>query len=93
MGELVERAFTEQRLLEAWDSVRDAALADGEAGPEVERFEAAAARHVSELAEALGGGTFQPHPVARVEIAKPGGGVRRLAVPTGTANCAVAQAI
>ena len=81
MGELVERAFTEQRLLEAWSQVRDAALADGEAGAEVDRFEAAAARHVSELAAALGDGTFQPHPVLRVEIAKTGGGVRRLAVP------------
>src|SRR5579859_2179421 len=82
MGELAERAFTEQRLLDAWSEARDAALADGEVGPEVERFEAAAARHVSELAEALSAGTFQPHPVARVEIAKPGGGVRRLAVPS-----------
>ena len=82
MGELTERAFTEQRLLDAWSDVRDAALADGEAGAEVERFEAAAARHVSELAAALSAGTFQPHPVARVEIAKRGGGVRRLAVPS-----------
>jgi CRISP-associated protein Cas1 len=81
MGELVERAFTEQRLLDAWQEVRDAAMADGEGGPEVDRFEAAAARHVSELAEALRNGTFQPHPVVRVEIAKPSGGVRRLAVP------------
>ena len=70
MGELVERAFTEQRLLEAWSEVRDAALADGDAGPEVERFEAAAARHVSELAEALGGGTFQPHPVGFLHWAR-----------------------
>jgi hypothetical protein len=49
MGELLERAFTEQRLLDAWREVRDAALADGEGGPEVNRFEAAAARHVSQL--------------------------------------------
>ena len=32
MGEMLERAFTEQRLLDAWAEVRDAALADGEAG-------------------------------------------------------------
>jgi hypothetical protein len=30
---------------------------------------------------ALAGGSFQPSPVVRVEIAKHGGGVRRLAVP------------
>ena len=85
MGELLERAFTEQRLLDAWGSVREAALADGEGGPEVDRFEAAAARKISELAATLSDGTFKPHPVVRVEIAKHGGGPRRLAVPTATA--------
>ncbi|HLI39919.1 MAG TPA: CRISPR-associated endonuclease Cas1 [Streptosporangiaceae bacterium] len=82
MGELLERAFTEQRLLDAWAEVRDAALADGEGGSEVDRFEAAAARHVAQLAAALGDGTFRPHPVVRVDIAKRGGGVRELAVPS-----------
>jgi len=77
MGELLDRAFAEQRLLDAWHEVREAALADGEAGPEVEHFEAAAARKVSELAAELASGTFQPSPVVRVEIAKHGGGVRR----------------
>ena len=81
MGELLDRAFTEQRLLEAWSAVREAALADGEAGPEVERFEAAAARRISELSVSLAHGTFQPSAVMRVEIAKPSGGVRPLAVP------------
>jgi CRISP-associated protein Cas1 len=79
---MFERAFTEQRLLDAWDDVRSAALADGDGGPEVDRFEAAAARRVSELARALADGMFEPDPVVRVEIAKPGGGVRRLAVPS-----------
>jgi hypothetical protein len=82
MGEMFERAFTEQRLLDAWDDVRTAALADGDGGPEAERFEAAAAQLVSEMAQALADGTFEPQPVVRVEIAKPGGGVRRLAVPS-----------
>jgi CRISPR-associated protein Cas1 len=81
MGELLERAFTEQRLLEAWAEVREAALADGEAGPAVEEFEAAAARHVTQLATALADGSFEPHPVTRVEIPKPSGGIRKLAVP------------
>jgi CRISPR-associated protein Cas1 len=82
VGELFERAFTEQRLLDAWDQVRDSALADGHGGPEVDRFEAAAARHVSELAQELSGGAFEPQAVVRVEIARSGGGVRRLAVPS-----------
>ena len=81
MGELLDRAFTEQHLLNAWEAVREAAYADGEGGPEVERFEAAAARRVSELAASLASGAFQPSPVVRVEIVKSSGGVRRLAVP------------
>ena len=81
MGEVLDRAFTEQRLLDAWAEVRDAALADGDAGPEVERFEKAAAHHIGELAAALADGTFEPHPVLRVAIAKHDGGVRKLAVP------------
>jgi CRISPR-associated protein Cas1 len=82
MGELLARAFTEQALLDAWDEVRDAALEDGEAGAEVEQFEVAAARKISHLAESLADRTFSPHPVHRAEIAKRGGGTRRLAVPT-----------
>jgi CRISP-associated protein Cas1 len=81
MGELLARAFTEQALLDAWSEVRDAALADGKAGPEVDHFEAAAARNLSELAAELADGSFGPHPVVRVEIAKPSGGLRKLAVP------------
>ncbi len=84
MGELLERAFTKQRLLDAWEAVRDAARADGDVGPEVERVEVAAARNVSSIAKALADGTFEPKPVVRVEIAKPSGGVRLLAVPVLT---------
>lgn len=84
MGDLLARAFTEQALLAAWSQARDAALADGEAGPEVDEFEAAAARRVSELAEDLADGSFKPHPAVRVEIVKRSGGFRRLAVPSLT---------
>jgi len=62
--------------------VRDAALADGDGGPEIDHFEAAAARRISQLAEDLTDGSFSPNPVSRVEIAKHGGGIRRLAVPS-----------
>jgi retron-type reverse transcriptase len=82
VGDLLARAFTEQALLDAWADARDAALADGEAGAEVERFEAAAARRVSQLAETLADGTFTPGPLMRIEIAKPAGGLRRLEVPS-----------
>jgi retron-type reverse transcriptase len=82
MGEMFERAFTEQRLLEAWQEAREAALDDGDAGAAVEQFEAAAARNIGELSEGLADGTFEPQPVVRVEVAKPGGGTRKLSIPS-----------
>src|SRR5258708_33300567 len=82
MGEMFERAFAEQRLLDAWQEAREAALADGDAGAAVEEFEAAAARNIGEIAGALADGTFEPQPVVRVEVAKPGGGTRKLSIPS-----------
>lgn len=38
--------------------------------------------HYEEIKERLLNGTYQPQPVLRVEIPKPGGGVRKLGVPT-----------
>ncbi len=82
MGELTARAFTEQALLDAWDEVREAALADGQGGAELDQFEAAAARHISRLSAELADGSFQPHPVFAVDVAKKAGGLRHLAVPS-----------
>ena len=84
MGDLLARAFTEQALLDAWDQVRDAALADGVGGTQIDQFEAAAAHRISQLAGELADGTFRPEPAVAAEIAKGGGGVRRLAVPSVT---------
>jgi RNA-directed DNA polymerase len=39
-------------------------------------------RHWPAIREQLLSGTYRPHPVKRVEIDKPGGGVRKLGVPT-----------
>jgi RNA-directed DNA polymerase len=39
-------------------------------------------QHWKEIKERLLNGTYQPKPVQRVEIPKPGGGVRKLGVPT-----------
>ena len=38
--------------------------------------------HWPAIREKLLGGTYQPQPVKRVEIAKPGGGERQLGIPT-----------
>src|SRR5690625_4463376 len=38
--------------------------------------------HREELLESLQNGTYRPQPVLRVEIPKPGGGIRKLGIPT-----------
>jgi CRISPR-associated protein Cas1 len=81
MGTLFAKAFTEQSLLDAWETVRDSALADGQPDREVDLFEKRAAGRVAELAEQLAAGTWSPQAVRRVDIPKPGGGVRRLGIP------------
>jgi len=81
VGALFARAFSSQGLLDAWDEVRDAALADGEPDRAVTAFEADAARNLADLAEDLRDGAWAPSPVRRVEIPKPSGGVRVLGIP------------
>jgi CRISPR-associated protein Cas1 len=81
VGTLYARAFASQALLDAWQEVREAALADGRPDPEVDAFEADAARRLDELGTALADGAWTPAPVRRVEIPKPSGGVRVLGVP------------
>ena len=44
-------------------------------------------RHWPAIREQLLSGTYQPQPVKRVEIPKPDGGVRKLGIPTVSANC------
>jgi RNA-directed DNA polymerase len=44
-------------------------------------------RHWPEIRTKLLSGTYEPKPVKRVEIPKPGGGVRKLGIPTDIANC------
>ncbi|MBF6189445.1 CRISPR-associated endonuclease Cas1 [Nocardia farcinica] len=81
MGILYARAFTQQALLDAWEIVRDNALADGRFDPAVERFEADAARRIADIAAELAAGEWNPGALFRVEIPKTSGGVRRLSVP------------
>src|SRR6476469_2885414 len=48
-------------------------------------------QHWPAIREQLLNGTYEPKPVRRVEIAKPDGGVRKLGIPTVSANCTRAQ--
>src|SRR5438270_14069702 len=44
-------------------------------------------QHGPAIREQLLNGTYEPQPLRRVEIAKPDEGVRKLGIPTGSANC------
>ena len=48
-------------------------------------------QHWSAIREQLLNGTYEPKPVRRVEIPKPDGGVRKLGIPTVSANCTGGQ--
>ena len=48
-------------------------------------------QHWPAIREQLLSGTYAPKPVRRVEIPKPDGGVRKLGIPTVSANCTRAQ--
>src|ERR1700730_3051104 len=48
-------------------------------------------QHWPAIREQLLSGTYEPEPVRRGEIAKPDGGVRKLGIPTVSANCTRAQ--
>jgi CRISPR-associated protein Cas1 len=82
MGLLFAKAFAQQALVDAWQEVRDRAMADGQPDAEVQEFERDALRRLGELAARLATGEWEPEPARRVEIPKASGGVRRLAVPT-----------
>jgi group II intron reverse transcriptase/maturase len=81
VGVMYARAFESQALLDAWQEVREAALADGRPDAEVDAFEADAARRLDEVGRALADGAWAPSPVRRVVIPKPSGGERVLGVP------------
>src|SRR5579871_799100 len=48
-------------------------------------------QHWPVIREQLLSGNYKPQPVKRVEIPKPDGGVRKLGIPTASANCTGAQ--
>jgi len=93
VGVLLARATSGESLLGAWNEVRDNAYADGDPGAPVIAFESRALKSLSELAEALADGTYQPSALTRVTIPKPTGGCRDLAIGTCASYCFPFQAL
>lgn len=79
--DLLSRVWNEQALLDAWHVVRERALEDGDAGPDIESFERDVATRLARLSDELRDGTWQPAPVYHLAIPKRSGGLRHLGIP------------
>ena len=79
---LMEKVCERENLKKALKRVRANAGSPGVDGMTVEEVPGYLREHWPELREQLLRGTYRPKPVKRVEIPKPGGGVRKLGIPT-----------
>jgi RNA-directed DNA polymerase len=79
---LMERVVERGKLLAALARVKRNGGGPGVAGMTVEGLPGYLREQWLQIRKALLAGTYQPQPVKRVEIPKPGGGVRKLGVPT-----------
>jgi RNA-directed DNA polymerase len=77
-----EAVFESGNLKRAWKQVRANHGAPGVDGMSVEEFSSWAKEHWKEIASLLEQECYRPQPVRRVEIDKPGGGIRLLGIPT-----------
>lgn len=81
-GDLMEEVVEEENVKKALRRVRSNRGSPGVDGMTVRELPAHLREHWSEIRGQLLAGTYRPQPVKRVEIPKPGGGVRKLGIPT-----------
>jgi len=81
-GSLMERVVERSNLLAALRRVRSNGGSPGVDGMTVEALPDYLRRKWPKIREQLLVGTYRPQPVRRVKIPKPGGGVRKLGIPT-----------
>jgi len=86
-SDLMEKVCERLNLLAALKRVRDNAGKPGIDGMTVKELPAYLRVHWPHLREELLAGRYQPQPVRRVAIPKPGGGERELGIPTPPSNC------
>jgi len=79
--ELIERMIERENLNLAWRNVRRNRGSPGVDGRDMDATMRHVRKHWPEIETHLRAGTHVPKPVKRVEIEKPGGGVRKLGVP------------
>jgi len=79
---LMERVVGRHNLLTALARVKVKGGSPGIDGMTVEELPGYLRQHWPEIRAGLRSGRYQPNPVRRVEIPKPGGGVRKLGIPT-----------
>ena len=80
--DLMERVLDRENMQRAWKRVKANKGAPGIDGMRLEDFAEFACSHWAAIRQALRDGTYQPQPVRRVSIPKPGGGERLLGIPT-----------
>ncbi len=80
--DLLEQVLSRENLFQALDRVKANRGAPGVDGMTTRALPEYLKEHWPAIREALHAGTYQPSPVRRVEIPKPGGGERLLGIPT-----------
>jgi RNA-directed DNA polymerase len=80
--DLMARVVDRANLQRAWKRVKANRGAPGSDGMPIEDFAEYARSHWAAIRQSLCDGTYQPQPVRRVSIPKPGGGERLLGIPT-----------
>ena len=80
--QLMERVVDRENLLTALRNVKRNGGAPGIEGMTVKELPEYLKRRWPEIRRQLMSGTYEPLPVRRVEIPKPGGGIRQLGIPT-----------
>jgi len=80
--DLIERMLERSNLLKALQAVEANRGAAGVDGMEVKQLRGHLREHWAQIKEQILNGTYEPRPVRRVDIPKPGGGTRMLGIPT-----------
>ncbi len=79
---LMEEVCERENFVKAWKQVRGNKGSPGVDGKTIDATLDDLRKHWLTIREQLLRGTYKPQPVRRVEIPKPGGGVRKLGIPT-----------